>query len=251
MTLYYLKIYIALSVLVITILSGWYPLRLCGKMEKVQTFPIAEAIASGVFLGASMMHMLHEAVIYLLEHHIYYPWPFLLAGTTFLLLLWFEHLGQEFYCHQDIYAAPFAVLAVVMLSMHALFAGAAIGVSSNWSLVLVIALAVFMHKWIASFALAVEIRRSMLTSSIGIVCFGIFAMMTPLGIFLGSLITSHIENHIWLMPVFSSLAAGTFLYLGTLHGLKRAVMVEYCCNLKHFSFVIVGFALMAIVAVIL
>jgi hypothetical protein len=36
--------------------------------------------------------------------------------------------------------------------------------------------------------------------------------------------------------------------LGTLHGLERCVMVERCCNLRDFSFVIIGFLLMASVA---
>ena len=50
----------------------------------------------------------------------------------------------------------------------------------------------------------------------------------------------------YLSPAAS---AGTFLYLGTLHGLSRAVMVQQCCNLKQYTFVIIGFSLMAIVAI--
>jgi len=47
----------------------------------------------------------------------------------------------------------------------------------------------------------------------------------------------------------SALAAGTFLYLGTLHGLENATLVKPCCDLKRFYFVILGFGVMAVVAI--
>ena len=52
---------------------------------------------------------------------------------------------------------------------------------------------------------------------------------------------SGIETQSVFDPILLSASAGTFLYLGTLHGLERCVMVERCCNLKDFSFVIIGF----------
>ena len=74
-----------------------------------------------------------------------------------------------------------------------------------------------------------------------VVLFGCFVLMTPIGILFGQGLQTHMSSFPILEPTFTALAAGTFLYLGTLHGLKRAVMVEQCCNLKHFSFVILGF----------
>ena len=73
-------------------------------------------------------------------------------------------------------------------------------------------------------------------------------LMTPLGIYIGWYIEHGIEAQSVFAPILIATSAGTFLYLGTLHGLERCVMVQRCCNLRHFSFVIIGFLLMALVA---
>lgn len=239
-----LKIWAAFGIFGVTVLSAWYPLW-HRRTDVERTFPMAEAFASGIFLGAGLMHMLHEATRHLLARHITYPWPFLWAGATFLLLLWFEHLGREFYGKQGKEVTIFAILAVVMLSTHAFFAGAAMGASETPALLGIMTFAVLAHKWMESFALAVQIRRSQLAPAIALLYLGGFALMVPFGMAFGSGIAIYLHHSPWLMPLLASLSAGTFLYLGTLHGLKRAVMVEHCCNLKHFSFVILGFFLMA------
>lgn len=165
------------------------------------------------------------------------------------MLLLLEHLGREMYEHDGEGSKGFAILATVMLSIHSFLAGAALGVSQSLSIVIVILFALIAHKWAASFALAIHINKSKLSHRWGITLFFIFTLMVPLGIFYGNAITTQTQHHPLLEPIFSALAAGTLLYLGTLHGLKRAVMVEKCCNLKHFSFVIIGFATMAIIAI--
>jgi hypothetical protein len=70
--------------------------------------------------------------------------------------------------------------------------------------------------------------------------------MTPLGIILGYHYR-HLDLDLY-SPVCLAISAGTFLYFGTLHGLERCVMVQRCCNLKHYSYVILGFLFMAVVA---
>jgi len=52
-----------------------------------------------------------------------------------------------------------------------------------------------------------------------------------------------------LTPIFSALAAGTFIYLGTLHGLANGMLVARCCELRSFSLVVLGYVIMAVVAV--
>ena len=76
-----------------------------------------------------------------------------------------------------------------------------------------------------------------------------FSLMTPIGIIIGTAATTFLSNYPLLQPIFSSLAAGTFLYLGTLHGLEKATLIKQCCDLKRFNFVVIGFAIMAVVAI--
>ncbi len=247
--LHQLKWLCAIIVILTTTASGFYPFKKRIKTNQGHDFPIGEALAAGVFLGAGLLHMLGDAASQFDAMHIDYPVPFLLAGITFLALLWLEHFGKELYHHQGGNSSAFAILSVIVLSFHSLLAGAALGLSGNISVVLVILIAIIAHKWAASFALAVQLNTSSLSLKACFIAFGIFALMTPAGILLGNHLTSHLQHYPLLTPIFLSLAAGTFLYLGTLHGLNRAVMVQRCCNLKHFSFVILGFAIMAIVAI--
>lgn len=249
MDFYLLKITFALIIFVLTLIAGWIPFHKQSKTLSGHEFPRGEALASGVFLGAGLIHMLGEASKAFMKLNIHYPLAFLLCGSSFLLLLLLEHLGGEFRDHTDNTHVSIAIVAIVMLSIHSLFAGTALGLSKNISTFIMIFIAIIAHKWAAGFSLAVQINKSLMARNIGIIGFIIFAIMTPTGILLGDSalkLTSHLSL---LIPIFNALAAGTFLYIGTLHGLKRSVMVERCCNLREFSFVILGFTIMALIAV--
>ncbi len=123
------------------------------------------------------------------------------------------------------------------------------GLSVNSTSLMVLVIAILAHKWAASFALAVQICKSALSTSAAIAWFLLFALMVPAGIFFGAESSHLFASAALVAPSLLALAAGTFLYLGTLHGLQGAVMVERCCNLRQFAFVIIGFAIMAVVAV--
>ncbi|WP_108649612.1 ZIP family metal transporter [Dongshaea marina] len=249
MSIYVFKLISVLLILLVTVLAGLYPFLRKFREGHGPEFPAAEALASGVFLGAGLIHMLGDASGDFAGQGIEYPVAFLLAGLMFLLLLWFEHLGREYYEHDGSRSPAFAILAVVLLSVHSLLAGTALGLSGSFSVMVMILIAILAHKWAASFALAVQLSKSSMSLAKGIAWFCLFAVMVPLGVLMGSMVLRHMESYPLLEPIFNSLAAGTFLYLGTLHGLKQAIMVEKCCNLKNFSFVILGFTLMAVVAI--
>lgn len=243
-----IKLLFACLILSITALAGIYPFKQKLKDSHSYDFPSGESLACGVFLGAALLHMLSEAAIAFRAQGYDYPIAYLLAGGLFLLFLWLEHLGREYYVNTRQDNGYFVWIAVVMLSIHSFLAGAALGLSDDYSVTLMLFVAITAHKWAESFALAIHINKSYLTFSSQLILFIIFAMMAPLGIFLGEMSMSFLPSHSLLPPIFTSLAAGTFLYLGTLHGLDKGVMVKQCCNLKHFSFVIIGFGIMALIA---
>lgn len=234
-------------ILIVTLMAGWLPFK---RKAKGRPFASGEALACGVFLGAGLVHMLPAAAKHFAEIHIEYPMAFTLAGISFLFLLWLEHLGRELSAHKLAHSAMVALLAVLVLSMHSLFAGIALGVSSNMPEVTIILGAILAHKWATSFALSVQLNKSELSNRASQLLFWIFALMAPMGVILGHwVIQSHVNQPTLMAPVAISLAAGTFLYIGTLHGLNRAVMIDQCCNLREFFFVILGFTLMALVGV--
>ncbi len=243
-----LKIWFALIITVITLLAGWYPFKKRASLAGHLDFPIGETLATGVFLGAALLHMLPEANALFRHMGYHYPYAFITSGAVFLFFLWFEHLGKELYHHQETNHPAFAILAWTMLSIHSLMLGAALGLNHNGPMIVMLFLAIIVHKWAESFAIAVQLTKSTLARTHSILFFLSFACMTPFGIFLGWSTGKNFMTNSLFDPILIAASAGTFLYLGTLHGLERCVMVQRCCNLRDFSYVIIGFLLMASVA---
>lgn len=256
------KFIYALILLFISVASGLIPLGFFAKRDQIDVlttdkplnsneYIFGEALASGIFLGAALLHMLGDAARDFISLNYHYPIAFLLAGVVFLTLLLLEHIGREMNEHHadNNNNFLFVLVAVVMLSIHALLEGVALGTRTDLSLLIIMFMAILAHKWAASYSLAVQISKNSTNHKINWFMFIIFALMTPVGIFFGNLINTSLQDNNILAPVFTSLAAGTFLYIGTLHGLNRAVMVERCCNLKAYFFVILGFTLMAVVGI--
>lgn len=243
-----LKLIFAFITFVVILLAGWYPFKKRIRDDKHIDFPVGETLATGVFLGAALLHMLPESSELFHEMGYHYPLAYIITGAVFLFFLWFEHLGKELYHHQDAAHPAFAILAWGMLSIHSIMLGAALGLNQSNSMVVMLFLAIITHKWAESFAIAVQLNKSSLTTTQGLWFFFSFSLMTPLGIYIGWYFGHGVETHSLFDPILIAASAGTFLYLGTLHGLERCVMVERCCNLGDFSFVIIGFTLMAAVA---
>lgn len=244
-----LKIIFGLSIFIVILLAGWYPFKKRVKDDSHLDFPIGETLATGVFLGAALLHMLPEANALFISMGYHYPFAFIITGAVFLIFLWFEHLGKELYHHHNAEHPAFALLAWAMLSVHSIMLGAALGLAHHNSMIIMLFLAIITHKWAESFAIAVQLNKSSMSTNKSLIFFFIFSLMTPLGIYIGWYFGHGIETHSLFDPILIAASAGTFLYLGTLHGLERCVMVERCCNLGDFSFVIIGFLLMASVAI--
>jgi len=245
------KILAALLILIITLLSGLLPFRHKKLTQQTQKkFTMSAALASGIFLGAGLIHMLSEASEYFADAGYHYPFAALLTGLTFLFLLFLEHISLDFrkHTHQDD-TSIVTFIALIMLSFHSLLAGTALGISHQYSATLLVLFAIAAHKWAESFAMATQICHTPLSHKKQIAYFGLFASMTPIGILIGDILTSQLSSHNLLEAIFQSLAAGTFIYIGTLHGLNRIVMAERCCSLKEFGWSATGFGLMAVIAI--
>lgn len=247
----YLKALAAFIILIITVLAGIWPFLRKKNDYVAQTldFPRGEALASGIFLGAGMLHLLPSASTQFSAQGYQYPLAFLYAMAMFLLLLLLEHTSVSLQKHSQYFKGIMSLLATIMLSIHALFEGMVVGVSTNIAIIMGILVAILAHKGVVSFALAVTLNSSQLNFIKRSSAFAIFALMTPIGIWGGSWLITQITPSSLLTPVLNSLAAGTFLYIGSLHGLGRASLIKYCCNMPEFSIMLLGFTLMAILAI--
>lgn len=213
-----------------------------------------EAFAAGIFLGAGLIHMLGDADGGFTQAGASYPYAPMICGAVVLALLWLEHLGNQLATAgggggKDENKAVVPIMAAVMLSVHSFLTGAAFGVTSSIAVTIVIFLAVLAHKGAASFALALELTRGGFSRGRVWLIFAIFVAMFPLGAAAGQGIESLSGSHPFIEPVFGALAAGTFLFLGTLHGLASSPMIVRCCNRREFTGAVAGYVLMALVAI--
>ncbi|MDP3558836.1 MAG: ZIP family metal transporter [Legionellaceae bacterium] len=256
-----IKLGIAFIIFVLMLISGRYPLRLHSHKshghdhhhndEHAHSVSIGETLATGIFLGAGLLHMLPEANSLFESAGYHYPFAYLITGILFLLFLWLEHIGKEMYQAPGSKQGHFAILAWLMLSFHSLMVGTALGLTQSSSMMIILFFATIAHKWAESIAIAIQLHKTNLSSKTIQLLFFSFTLMTPLGIALGYSYDGKVPSHSIIEPILVAASGGTFLYLGTLHGLERCVLVERCCNLKDFSYVIVGFLLMAAVAIYL
>lgn len=236
-----LKLLSILLIILATIIGGAYPFFKKLRHNQVEALPLVDAFIRGIFLGAGLLHMLYSSSKMFLYLGDTWLWAALYAGIIFFVLLGLEYRNNK--------AAGFktehlVVLTVVILSVHSLLAGIALGLSANIAMTVIILIALLAHKSAASFALSRLITKSQFSKLPGALLFIVFAFMAPLGIYFGMHI--HVSGNNLAEAIFLSIAAGTFLYLGGVHDLKR-VQFEATSKLAYFMCLALGFILMAII----
>lgn len=104
---------------------------------------------------------------------------------------------------------PFVLM--IALSTHAIFEGLAIGLESNFNSCIDLMIAVLIHKSAEGVSLSISLGKSF-AGQTKIICWliFIFAFASPLGVTIGMLLG---EAPIIVDITFTSLAAGTFLYI--------------------------------------
>ena len=117
MTAITINLLFASSIFILIILAGWYPFK---KRQKTShfDFPFGETIATGIFLGAALLHLLPEANSMFIELGYHYPFAYFITGALFLVFLWLEHIGKELYHHHDILQYIFRFLCKIAVSSY-------------------------------------------------------------------------------------------------------------------------------------
>lgn len=223
--------------------AGYVALR-HGTHSLPHEHPCGEAFASGIFLGAALFHMLPEA------HHAFltilgtphYPYGNVLCAASFIGLFTIELVLQRWQ-QQPRYIAS---LLLSLLAIHSLTEGAAFGISQGWQNLFVIFLAIMAHKGSASYALVRQLQRYQEKRAHGYLLF--FSTMTPLGILLGNslLQLTTIQSSMLITACFYAIAAGSFLYIGIIHGSVKHMMQHRHITMKAFAMLCLGLVVMAL-----
>ena len=203
--------------------GGFVSLVLAGSPRSARIFSLGNAFSGGIFLGAGLLHMLPDASdgFASLAHDSSFPWVFLICALGFVLVLSLEKVLVHSH-HPDAETANAAgvypYILMLVLSVHSIIAGTALGAEEQIFKAFIILIAVVAHKGSAAFALGVSLLRGGLPAGRRKMMLSFFSVMTPMGIALGAglraLLTGSGEQV--FESVFDALAAGTFLYVATL-----------------------------------
>jgi len=237
-----------ISILFITLLGGSLPLMRKRGVSGGPAFPLGESFTAGVFLALSLAIMLPAGshLLQVFVPQINYPLGSLLAIIAFMFLLSLEHLSihlsEKNKRPESTQTGPaIPIIMTVMIAIPSFFLGTALGISDPAD-ALFIFVAIMAHKGTAGFALALTMTKSTLSRPQIYLLYFCFAAATPLGIFIGADISAFLSGALMktVKGVILSLAAGTFLYLGSLHGLRYSPLITNCCSRKGFVALLAG-----------
>lgn len=248
-------------ILLVSLTGGAFPLLKKDKARSKKGVPLAEAFSVGVFLALSLTLMLPASSELWSKAlpAINYPLESVIMILAFMILLSLEHVGdlmskgQSVQADEDRTSPAIAIIMTVMIAIPSFLLGVELGVEESVSSILMIFIAVIVHKGSASFAIALNLVRSTLTNKQTYVIFGLFALMTPTGVLFGEYIHHHLAGRemIIIKAIILSLAAGTFLFMSTLHDFQNNPMIKSCNNVKGFSAMMAGVILTAFVRYVL
>ncbi len=226
MTLMTVKWLTAALIAFITITAGYASLRFIRRYQHL--LQIGDAFADGIFLGAAVFHLFPDAAhgfrVYVSSLSTYLLTILLIVGG-FCLLFFTERLvirGEKLPPDSGSHAHACKASAWMLtgiLSIHAFIEGIALGVSDTTLAVTILFIAILAHKGFESFALMMGLHRGLSKESDSKAILWVFAFVTPLGVVIASVIENSLQTVASdiLTSVFSAFAAGSFLYIGTLH----------------------------------
>ena len=218
-----IKALAALAILVVGLVGGAIPILATRHHASHRILSLSNALAGGIFLGAGFLHLLPEASE-ALGDVIEYPLAPLMAAIGVCMLLLIDRVlietiqagtrRQGDKAQEPIYP----VVLLVVLSIHSVIAGIALGMEAELAASLLVMIAILCHKGSAAFALVVSLIAAGTGNSRVWRALAIFVAMTPVGIVIGTGASSLLQGHTATLieGSFNALAAGTFIYVAIL-----------------------------------
>ena len=252
-----LKIVSIFLILAIGLLGGLFPIKTANFSSKQRFFSRGAAFSGGIFIGAGLIHMLPDANEGFTESlkSVDYPLAFLVCALGFLLILMLDKIFFGKQAH-DIQLGTgdekkhIPYILAVILSVHSMIAGIALGVDGSVATSLIILIAILSHKGSAAFALGVSLMKAGIAKEQSQKTIYLFSIMTPLGVLIGIILHHFMlsDNQVLLEAVFDAVAAGTFLYIAIMEVIREEFDSKGDLWVK-FCFLASGLIVMGLLAV--
>lgn len=238
----------ALLIFLASMVTSLYLLKRKNVSHHSEQASVFEALASGIFLGAAFFHMLPDSIrsFSALYPNVAYPVPELVCVGGFLLLLFLERISLTNEHARAKNYIPY-ILALTLI-IHAISEGAALGLESAYAETVMLFIAILAHKGTESFGLCVILLRHALPYRQVFIILVLFSVMTPLGILLGDVVSASAGSS-QLASLFTAFAAGTFLYISTLHHVHFHQHGDEAQGMLEFVCLAAGAVMMGIIAV--
>lgn len=235
--------------LVLTVLCGLLPVCVmrvvaggCVGAGHRRSLSLLSCLAGGVFLATCLLDLIPDflsdmaAALDKMKITLEFPLPEFIVAMGFFLVLIMEQItlacrdqmadtdeqsrallppeNPSFHFHVDFnsHSAIRSVVLVLALSLHSVFEGLALGVQETGARVVEICIALSVHKCIVAFSLTLKLVQSRLRLAVVVACVVTFAVMSPLGIGLGIVLTED-SSHQLVRAVLEGIATGTFIYI--------------------------------------
>ena len=217
MNLLHFKSLAAIIIFSVTLLTGFLSIGFTTRFRK--QLEIGDAVANGIFIGAALFHLLPEAIegFQRVGSHFTYTHTVLLLAASYFIFWLIEKvfLRKEKIAKRSVHIG----ILITILSTHASIAGLTLGISETFSLVSILFVAIIAHKGFETFAFVINVYRQIGRTWILTLLLILFSCITPIGILIGMLSDAILPGGLdnLLTAYFSAIAAGTFLYIGTVH----------------------------------
>lgn len=245
------KVIAALLILLVALVAAYFPIKKKLGLPHSESLELGEALASGIFLGAVFFHLLPDAIqqFHAAYTTLIYPVPELICVSGFLLLLLLERLSLSNGTNATTNTIPY--LLALMLGIHALTEGAALGIGATLPETIMLMIAIFAHKGSESYALCITLIRHNVSIRQIILIIFLFSLTTPIGILLGNTIhdLTLANRGAALSGCLNAFAAGTFLYISTLHHTHFHKHAKDTQGLLEFASLVFGVIAMATIAI--
>ena len=171
----------------------------------------ADALASGVFLGVSLLHILPQALHEFVAEGGDGRLIFLVVGISVLLLRGLDRLGGGGGERVQI------LIVTGVLVLHVFLTGFALGTEGTRATILVLFLALAIHKAVEAFAFGRLLARTPISTRLGGALIFVFVAALPVGVWAAVTATRVLPQEQSFVPLILAIGAGTFLHLGLNH----------------------------------